>query len=198
MKTFYAAVEGITDEAVVKGIIRHLGFEWELVVKSSGGKPELRKNISSYNQAAKHFPWFVLTDLDSPDRCPVEFIKQWLPDPHPQMVFRVAVPEIEAWLLASRQALAKYMQISVNSIPDRPESIPNPKQVLINLAARSRSRSIREDMRRPDGRIGPAYTARIIEFAQRHWDIEEAMQLSESLRRCVQALRRFSQNSSDS
>jgi hypothetical protein len=191
MKPFYVAVEGITDEAVAKRIIRHLGFQYALVI-NAGGKSALRKKISSYNEAARHFPWFVITDLDSPSRCPVEYAREWLPNPNSRMVFRVAVPELEAWLLASRQALAKYMQLSLNLIPERPELLTNPKLELINLAAKSRSKSIREDLRRPDGRIGPGYSARIIEFAMRYWDIEEAMQHSESLKRCVKALSRIS------
>lgn len=191
MKPFYVAVEGITDEAVAQRIMSHIGYNQDsLFPVPKGGKPELKKSIRAYNEAAKIYPWFVLTDLDSPDRCPVEYAREWLPAPNPQMVFRVAVPEIEAWLLASRTALAKYMQLSVDLIPNEPETLTNPKLELVNLAARSRSRIIRQDMRRPDGRIGPAYTTRIIEFALRHWDIEEAMQHAESLRRCIHALRR--------
>lgn len=191
MMPFYVAVEGITDKAVARRIIRHLGIKCELVMIETGGKTRLKKNIFAYNEAAKHFPWFVLTDLDSPDRCPVEYAKEWLPAPNPQMIFRVAVPQMEAWLLASRHAMAKYLQLSESLIPHQPESLDNPKQELIKLAARSKSRSIREDMSRPDGRIGPAYSFRIIEFAEKYWDIDEAWRHSESLRRCIRALERL-------
>jgi|HigsolmetaGSP11D_1036233.scaffolds.fasta_scaffold11515_1 hypothetical protein len=191
MHPFYVAVEGIADEAVASRILKFLGIQHFPVIKS-GGKTQLKKNIRSYNMAANISPWFVLTDLDSPDRCPVEYAREWLANPNPQMVFRIAVPEIETWLLASRNALAHYMNLSVDLIPVEPEKLLKPKQELINLAARSRSRGIREDMRRADGLIGPAYTARVIEFATRDWDINEAMHYANSLRRCVEALRRVS------
>lgn len=76
---FYVAVEGKTDVAVAKRIIRHLGFRVKLVI-DAGRKTNLRKSISAYNKAANHVPWFVLTDLDSLDLCPVEYAKEWLPD----------------------------------------------------------------------------------------------------------------------
>jgi hypothetical protein len=190
--TIYAAVEGIADEAIARRIMGYLGVNDVLVI-NSGGKTKLKKQIHAYNAAARHSPWFVLTDLDSPERCPVDYVREWLPDPNPQMILRFAVPAIEAWLLASRNALAQYLKISIDLVPDRPEQLQNPKLELVSLAGRSRSRSIREDMSRPDGRIGPAYSARVIEFASRYWDIDEAMQHADSLRRCVEALRRGAQ-----
>jgi hypothetical protein len=187
--TVYAAVEGIIDEAVAKRIMGYLGVRDVLVI-NAGGKTQLKKQIRAYSAAARHSPWFVLADLDSPERCPIDYVREWLPDPNPQMILRFAVPAIEAWLLASRIALARYMKISVDLITNRPEQLPNPKLELISLAGRSRSRRIREDMKRPDGRIGPAYAARVIEFVSHDWNIEEAMKNADSLRRCVEALRR--------
>jgi hypothetical protein len=194
MTPFYIAVEGDTDEAVAQRIMYYLGYQKDALIPipPKGGKTELKKSIRSYNEAARISPWFVLTDLDSPDRCPVHYAREWLPEPNPNMVFRIAVPQIEAWLLASRTALAKYLQISVDLIPDNPEKLQNPKIAMVNLATRSRSRSIREDISRPNGLIGPAYVKRIGEFVWKYWDIDEAMIHAESLRRCVQALRQFS------
>jgi len=44
--------------------------------------------------------------------------KKWLPYPkHPNLLFRVAVKEVEAWLLAHRAAFATFLGISDKLIP---------------------------------------------------------------------------------
>jgi hypothetical protein len=71
---------------------------------SQGGFGYLRKKISGFNNAAKGTPFFVLTDLDR-GPCASALIGEWLPSPipkHPNLILRVAVQEVEAWLLAAR------------------------------------------------------------------------------------------------
>jgi hypothetical protein len=71
-----------------------------------GGYGYLKKNIRAFNHAARGMPFLVLTDLNSTE-CPPTLIKKWLPYPkHPNLLFRVAVREVEAWLLAHRDAFA--------------------------------------------------------------------------------------------
>jgi hypothetical protein len=109
------------------------------------------------------------------------------------------VREVEAWLLADREQIAKFLSVSKASVPDDPESETDPKQTMVNLASRSRRREIREDIipRPGSGRaIGPAYTSRLIEFAssaKTQWRPEAAAEHSSSLRRCLACLRRLIQ-----
>ena len=72
--------------------------------------------------------------------------KKWLPYPkHPNLLFRVAVKEVEAWLLAHRAAFATFLGISDKFIPqEQVDTIPDPKQFLINLAAKSKKRKVRD------------------------------------------------------
>ncbi len=105
---------------------------------------------------------------------------------------------VEAWLLADRKRLAKFLRIAESRIPGHPDNIENPKQKLVNLAAASKSKAIREDMVPLSGSgrpIGPAYTSRLIEFVQdghNGWRPDIAAGSSDSLSRCLRSLGQLS------
>lgn len=185
-----AATEGIIDEAVVCRLIREVGAE-PGTVYGKNGKPQLRQRILGYNNAAQFTPWVVLVDLDADAECAPPLRSEWLPNPARYMCFRVAVREVEAWLLSDIANLAKFLRISAALLPQSAESLVNPKQEMVNLARRSRRREIREDMvpRPGSGReVGPAYASRLIEFAENSWTPLGAAAKSESLRRAIQCL----------
>jgi hypothetical protein len=189
-----SAVEGIVDEAVVKRLIVEVGGEIGSVY-GKRGKSLLKQRINGYNNAAHHQPWVVLVDLNHEADCPPPLKAIWLPNPGPFMCFRIAIREIEAWLLADRERFASFFRVSLPDIPAAPELLDDPKNAVIELSRRSRSRDIRLDMvpRPGSGRkIGPAYVSRLIEFVsdlQVGWRPERAAQASESLRRCLARLR---------
>lgn len=185
-----AAVEGPTDEAVVRRLIEHAGGVAGFVYGKKG-KPEIKKNISGYNNAARHQPWIVVVDLDQDGGCAPEIIGEWLPAPARHLCFRFAIRAIESWLLADSATLARFLSVPQVKIPHDPDSLTDPKQILVNLARRSRKKSIRDDMvpREGSGRlVGPAYASRAIEFAKNHWRPAEATRHSDSLRRTIACL----------
>jgi hypothetical protein len=191
--TISAAVEGIVDEAVVRRLIAwadgHPG-----PVYGKNGKSALRRNISGYNNAARHAPWVVLVDLDRDADCAPPFRRHWLPEPAPQLCFRVAVRQVEAWLMADAETLAAYLGVKPRRIPVAPETLPNAKVEMVNIARRSRRHAIRQDMvpRPGSGRaVGPAYTSRLTEYAMRHWRPGVAAQHADSLRRAINCLKRL-------
>jgi hypothetical protein len=191
-----AAVEGIVDEAVVRRLIEHVGAMLGPVY-GKGGKPQLLKNLRGYNEAARHGPWIVLVDLDRDAECAPPFCSEWLPAVAPQMCFRIAVREVETWLMADREHLADFLRIPLSHIPSALESIADPKQTLVNMARRSRLRAIQKDMvpRPESGRqVGPAYPSRLIEFVENRrkgWRPDVAARSSSSLSRCLQCLHRL-------
>jgi hypothetical protein len=191
-----AAVEGSVDEAIVRRIIFAGGIPGQVYGKN--GKTSLRARVTGYNNSAKYRPWIVLVDLDNDADCAPELCRAWIPTQSPKMCFRIAVHEIEAWLLADRERVSKFLSVRLTQIPIDPESIGEPKQVMVSLASRSRRKAIQQDMvpRAGSGRsVGPAYTSRLLEFingsSQLCWRPDVAMQSSESLRRCVGSLRRL-------
>jgi len=189
-----SAVEGLVDEAVVKRLIYEAGGNPGPVF-GKNGKPHLKKHISGYNQAALLSPWLVLLDLNHEFDCAPPLKSSWLPKPSRNMCFRVAVREVEAWLLADRQRFASFFQVPLSTISTDPESIENPKELIVKLAGKSRSRAVRDDMvpRLGSGRtIGPAYPSRLIEFAidfHNGWRPQRAARYSDSLTRCLNRLK---------
>jgi hypothetical protein len=188
-----AAVEGIVDEAVVRRLVQEVpAIAGAVHVKN--GKTQLRAKVEGYNNAARFHPWIVLVDLDHETDCAPLLRAAWVPAPAPLLAFSVAVREVEAWLLADRQRLAQFLHVAVQRVPKDPDAVEDPKQMIIQLAAHSRSQDVREDMvpRPGSGRHqGPAYASRLIEFAQTHWRPDFAEKHSDSLRRCRRRLRRL-------
>lgn len=190
---FSAAVEGLTDEVVLRRVVESRGAALGSVYGKSG-KPRLLEQLNHYNQAATFSPWIVLLDLDQDAGCAPSAKAAWLITPAPQMCFRIAVRAVESWLLADRESLAAFLSINASLIPATPESLSNPKETLVNLARRSRRRTLREEMtpRPGSGRpVGPAYTSRLIEYAQTQWRPEVASQHADSLQRvcsCINEL----------
>lgn len=191
--TINAAVEGPTDEALVRRLIAHVGAQ-PGTVYGMQGKNHLRQKIRGYNSAARYSPWLVLADLDWGPACAPELRQRWLPSSAPLLCLQFAVRAIEAWLIADAQKLAYFLQVAAQSIPPQPESLSDPKQMMVDLARHSRSRAIREDMAPRQGsgrRVGPAYTSRLIEFINQHWRPDIAAPRARSLDQTLQCLRRL-------
>ena len=51
-----------------------------------------------------------------------------MPDPSALMCFRIAVRELEAWLLADWDTLAEYLMVSRDLFTVRPKDLENPKR----------------------------------------------------------------------
>lgn len=186
-----AAVEGVVDEAVVRKLIVLSGAT-PGTIYGKQGKSSLLGKIAGYNNAARHAPWIILVDLDHDYECAQPLLKRWLPEPAPFLCFRVAVREVEAWLLADAEHLANFLHVRRNAVPAKPEVLDDPKTTMVNLARSSRRREIQEDMvpRQEGGRlVGPAYSSRLIEFVRLFWQPEIAAQSSNSLQRALTCLR---------
>ena len=190
MQPVCVATEGLIDTAVVRRIFQEVELEIAAVYGESG-KDRLDGALAGYNAAARHGSWLVLRDLDTDADCAPSLRARLLAAPASGMAFRIAVREIEAWLIADLHAFARFFSISPGRIPNDPESIHRPKEYLVNLVRRSRSRTIRDDVVPRDGsraRVGPGYAGRMIEFASTVWSPHEASVRSDSLKRCLDRL----------
>jgi hypothetical protein len=188
------ACEGPTDAAVLRRLLLWLGLSvGPAHIKK--GKGQLDKRLIAYNEAAKLAPWLVVRDLDADAECAPTLVRKLLPRPAPSMCFRLAVPQIEAWLLADRSGMAAFLGLNAARLPGAPDAIRNAKAELVQLARGSRYRQIREDLVPEPGltrSVGPGYTARIIEFALETWSPDRAESASPSLASCIRALKRLS------
>lgn len=184
------AVEGVTDTAVVARLFAWLGMEVGPVY-GQRGKAYLDKHLPAYNNAARFAPWLVVRDLDTDFECAPVLTAALLPTPAAFMRLRVAVREVESWLLADRVRIADFLSVALNRVPVDADSIGNPKSFMVELARQSRRRQIKEDLVPAAGsgtKVGPGYAARLIEFARGAWRPQAAVRNSASLRRCVAAL----------
>ena len=105
------AVEGRTDLVVLTKLLNSLEIS-VLDPFIKGGKIELLNKLDGYNQSAKRVPWLVVIDLDQ-EECAPGYLREILPSPSTGMMLRIPVREIEAWLLADREKMARFLGISV-------------------------------------------------------------------------------------
>ncbi len=189
-------VEGLLDEEVLRRILAEIRRDIEIqTVYGRAGRDHIRLNIRRYFDASRYsVPCIVVVDLDK-DECAAALIESWLGgNHHDQFALRIAVHEVESWIMASRERFSSFARVSAARVPDDPDLIPDAKRTLINIVSRSRSRNLREDICPRQGstaQVGPDYNGRLAEFVRGNWDLEEACSHSDSLRRAVAALRRF-------
>lgn len=180
-------------EFVMTKLVESAGKYQIVNTYSEGGFGYIKRNLNGFNKASKGCPFFVLTDLDTIE-CAPSLIKSWLKVPaHPNLIFRVAVREVETWLLADIEGFSAYSGISIANFPKNPEELADPKLELLNLIRKCRKRDIREDILPRDefAAIGPNYNGRLAVYVNLFWSIERASKRSESLRKTVDHLNRF-------
>lgn len=190
MTALSVAVEGGLDAAVAERLCAEIG--WELgPVFVRRGKQNLDVQLAGYNNAAARAPWLVLRDLDQDAACAPDLVAALLPQQAAFMRLRIPVHEIEAWLLADRAKIATYLGIRATDVPNEPEALPTPKRTLVTLAARSRSRVIREGIVPRAGTrtvVGPEYNSLMADYVFNQWRPAIARLHSESLHRCINRL----------
>jgi hypothetical protein len=160
------------------------------------GKDALRASIPGYSSAARFEPWFVLTDLDHDAPCAPTLLDRLLPTGS-AMCLRIPVRAVEAWLIADDQHIARFLSVPRSVVPLDPDSLDDPKEALVRLAARSARRSIRDAIvPKPESgrKVGRTYSSTLREFIQDErngWSPELAAANSPSLARALSALDRL-------
>lgn len=189
------AVEDALSEAVLRTILQQSNQAFIVsTCLRKNGYGYLKKILPGLNYAAQGMPYLVLTDLDNAE-CPLALISNWLNQPkHHNLMIRVAVREVEAWLLAHREAFSEFLGISIDLIPKNVDEIADPKQFLINLVRRSRKKLLKESIvpaLNSTAHIGKDYNAPLIEFVSQKWQAESAKDYSPSLARTIKTIKNF-------
>lgn len=161
---------------------------------NEGGVDKIRLSLSKYRSASHVLAHVVLVDLDKAP-CAPSLRQRWGVDTLPDgMLFRVAVREVEAWVLADSAGFASFAGIAPIKVSPAPETLPDPKQVLMNLVRQSRNRRLVAEIVPAQGTSmskGPLYNERLGQFVREKWDVAAAMQSAPSLQRTVQRLQAF-------
>lgn len=165
--------------------------------RTYGGFGHIKNNLRKYQDLAMTSPVLVLTDLDNAECAPslranwlaAANIREPLPD---KMLFCIARTEIESWLLADRDGIARFLSISPAKIANDVENtVTDTKEYLVNLAKGSKSRDIRKDLTpesKSDAPTGLSYNYRLCQFVRDSWDHKAAANNSITLNRTIKKL----------
>ena len=137
--------EDVISGAILEKILCNVDANYTVGLRlTRNGFGYIKKNIQGFNKAAQGSPYLVLTDLDQAD-CPITLINNWLGGQakHPNLIFRIAVREVESWLMADSKAFSDFFAVSGAKIPKNPDQILDPKRDLINLVRKSKNRKLR-------------------------------------------------------
>lgn len=185
----------MVDEVVVRRILASVGLNvWAYY--GGKGKAHLLKSLHGYNVSAQRSAWVVVVDLDRDFGCAPEAVAAWLPWAAHLMRLRIAVREVESWLLADRQRMAGFLGCPIGALPRAPDELADPKAEVVRLARRSRRRDVREGLvphagsRRSEG---PTYASDLAAFARDRWRPEQAAGGSPSLARALARLRELAE-----
>lgn len=180
------ATEDELSEAIALRLISEVQQPHEVTHKlRRGGFGYLRSKMDSWCQMAEHQVMMVLTDLDRAN-CLVEFRDQWVADRQlpESLVFRIAVREVESWVLADHEALRELVG-KKGVLPPQPDVLPDPKQALLGLG-KIAPKSVRDDLIKTiDGQLrqGLGYNARLTHWINTVWCPQRAAERSPSLAR---------------
>lgn len=188
-------VEDALSLALMEKVLAHTGRGYQVLLPVvARGVGKIQRAVAKYLNASRVLPHLVLVDLDQ-NVCAPQLRRHWgvasLP---PAMLFRVAVREVEAWVLADREGFANFAGIPVQKVSSAPESLPEPKQTLINLVRRSRNKRLAADLVPAQGSrvsIGPLYNEHLGQFVRERWNVDAAMANSPSLGRSFDRLQTF-------
>ena len=188
-------VEDPLSEAIAMALLNQTQKPFEVCSIWVWTKGKIQKNIGWVNNASRGLPHFVLTDQDTPEACPPKEIKRLIRNNiSPNLIYRFAAMEVEAWVIAHRRAFARFLSISENQVSPEPDQILNPKEHLVNLARKAHLPDLREALVPAPGstsKVGPDYNAILCEFVQKRWRAGAAAKNSPSLARALKRLREF-------
>lgn len=190
------ATEDALSEEVALALLRQSGREYRVLQKlRRGGFGYLKSRVRDFNAMAIHvLPVFLLTDLDR-HPCAPALQQEWLPGPvSDRLLFRVAVREVESWLIADQDGLSDFLGISRARIPPDPDRLFEAKGRLLSLVKTCRKRILRaEILPSPGGTapIGLGYNHQWTRFVRNYWSAGRAAERSPSLKRAWLRIQEF-------
>lgn len=182
-------------EAVMLRLLGRLKEKYSIgELLNSRGFGKIKKNINKYNKASHHMPYFILTDLDRKS-CPLKLIKDWFDgDPNPNLIFRIAIPEVESWLIADIEGFQKFTH-SQYTLPKHADNIEDGKDFIFKIIRKSTNKKLKKEIIPQigsDAKIGIGYNSSLCEFVSSSWNPDQARFNSPSLNRAMLSLENFS------
>jgi len=202
----YGYVEDAPSSEIAKRILAHVNKEATSAFEFKEGFPKIengfgaiKKKVPALKEMAENGIFsLVITDLDTAE-CPPSLIKQWCGDSGGDnlslplgLIFRVAVREIESWILADREALSGFLGIPAANFEASPDDLSDPKQHLMNVLRKKGRKKWHREMvpKTASASIGPLYNEKLCRFVRNDWDPGRAQVRSPSLKRSIQAFKK--------
>ena len=193
MRAIALATEDELSEAIGLRLIAESPFhEADVLPLRRNGSGYLKAKVESWRQLAGQQVVLLLTDLDQID-CPVALRNEWLgtrPVPD-RLLLRIAVREIESWVLADHDAMRKLIG-DRGKLPPAPDELGDPKAFLLNMVRKYAPRDVKQDLLAERGAMasqGLGYNRRLVAWVKSDWSPDRAAARSPSLLRARQALR---------
>jgi hypothetical protein len=194
---FNIVFEDSLSEAVIERLLKLSALNISISRRINGhGCGYIRSRIHSFFSAAVHQqPFFVLMDSDN-EGCAANLIENLVPENrrNNKCLFRIAVREVESWLLADHYGISRFLGVNEKLINSFPETLQDPKGHLVQLARKSRKKDIARTIAPVPGTnvsVGPEYNRTLLPFVRDCWDLHSAAKRSESLRRAIAAIKAF-------
>lgn len=210
----YIVGEDPVTRAVLHRIVQYCVPDHNFNLKDEPARgTEILKKLDNYIQLANVYPVLMLIDLDT-YHCAKNFVSDVLgsKDIPTNFTFRVAVTEAEAWLMADRAGISKFLGVPVSRIPNshllnkrrRPYDnelefrLKPSLEMMMDIAPHSSKSIILENLVPVDHTSkGAEYNNTLEPFILQRWNIEAAMKNSYSLRRTVKRINLILQNLED-
>lgn len=200
----YISAEDPVTKAVIERVMSYCSPRFKVFKEMPARGGQIKSKIAELNKLALVKPVVLLTDLDTEDCAPM--LKGKLLNgmaQSPQFLLNIAIDEAEAWLMADREGFAKYFSIPMDSMPHATmQKMGGMKKVqemsfackssfdlTHRLALLSTSSNVREQIAvRGTACKGKEYNTAILPFIKESWDIDAAIQNSDSLHRMIKRL----------
>ena len=176
----FAFVEDAPSQAALNQMIHYVnsGRQEKFCLNSSpvitGGFGNMKKTATRFFNAAQRGIWSIfVTDLDRKSS-PLELCRDWFDLPcfamlPRSMIFRVAVHEIESWLIADKTGIASFLGISDSVFPNAPDDLDDPKKVLLDtIRSKCRKKIYRDMLPKMGQSIGIEYNHMLKKYIQSH------------------------------
>lgn len=185
-------VEDALSEEVVRRLLIEVGYQGDSVFRVMRGNGKIREGLKKFIGSSRFKPHLVLTDLDQYP-CPPALLEAWGIQQLPStMLLRIAVREIESWLMADRNSFADFLHVAIEKVPPEPDREIDTKQCLFAIVRKSRKRRLKMEILPTAGsHIGPLFNEHFCRFARELWRIEQASENSPSLARTIRRLEEF-------
>jgi hypothetical protein len=161
----------------------------------AGSNEQFWEKARRFNRAAKSGIGVVvgLVDQENPAACAPMLLHEGLGENKvDSFVLRVAERMLEDWLLADVEGFARFVGVARKVVEkEAGNTLIHPKVRIVNLARRSRTREIREDLvpeLNSRGLVGRGYTLQMERFITEYWNPRRAASRNDSLERAITAL----------